>query len=107
MELYAVRPLPFTATLRAEIISATLNYNARSNDYFIEFELSDSTGTCKGMTSTYLMQWICSKYSQQNYLVNQQMVDAFFAQWGKRYIAIKMELQDPQTMVVFHEIKWT
>ena len=103
MELYGAKPLPFTATIRAEITSATLRLNPRSNEAYIEFDLSDSTGTCKGMTSTYLMQWICSKYGNQ---ATQQMVNAFFNQWGKRYISIKMALKDPQRMVVFHEIKW-
>lgn len=106
MDLYAVKPLPFTATIRAEITSAILQYDAMHNNHWIEFMLSDSTGTCKGMTSTYLMQWIVSKYSTNSYRIDQQMVNGFFAQWGKRYISIKMELQDPRKMVIFHEIKW-
>eukprot|EP00483_Globobulimina_turgida_P003679 UN03685 len=103
MELYGVKQLPFTADIVAEIISATLQFNNQSHDAFIEFDVSDTTGKCKGMTSTHLMQWICSKYGNQ---INQVMVNAFFKQWGNRYINIKMELKDPQRMVIFHEIKW-
>jgi len=103
MELYGVPQLPFTSYIVSELVSATLQFDQNSNNAFIEFDVSDSTGKCKGMTSKYLMQWIVSKYGNQ---MNQAMVDAFFNEWGKRFISIKMELIDPQRMVVFHEIKW-
>merc|ERR1712129_56930 len=103
MELYGVQRLPFVATVNAQIIEAKLNFTQQSHEPYIEFDVSDSTGKCKAMTSTYLMQWVCSKYGAQ---INQTMVDSFFNQWGNRHIVIKMELKDKARMVIFHEIKW-
>ena len=103
MELYGVQSLPFVATLSVQIVAAKLNFTQQSHEPYIEFDVSDSTGKCKAMTSTHLMQWICSKYGT---LINQQMVDAFYNQWGNRYIISKMELKDKARMIIFHEIKW-
>mmetsp|Transcript_31276 Transcript_31276/g.50276 ORF Transcript_31276/g.50276 Transcript_31276/m.50276 type:complete len:546 (+) Transcript_31276:62-1699(+) len=106
-ELYAMKHLPFTAYISAEIKAAYLKHNKQTNEAYIEFDISDATGKCKAMTSTYLMQWISSQYLPQNAnQMNQQMVNLFFSHWGNRFINIKMELKDPQRMVVFHEIKW-
>jgi len=98
-----VNRLPFIATFSAQIIAAKLNFTQQSHEPYIEFDLNDKTGKCKAMTSTHLMQWVCSKYGTQ---INQSMVDAFFNQWGNRFIIIKMELKDKARMIIVHEIKW-